>query len=109
MTDVDPEDVKAMRRQGDFRAFLRQQVAEGRARKHPAKPAAVPRPPGHVPGAWPAGSRPPGPIAAAPPGAWTAALERYRDWLATAVQPERPEPGQHCPCGCTPVTAKETS
>jgi hypothetical protein len=96
-----------MRRQGDLRSFLRQQIAEGKARKQPAKAAPPPPRPGHTPGAWPTGSQRPGPIAPQPPGAWAAALERYSDWLATAAQPEKPEPGQHCPCGCTPET-KET-
>ena len=108
MTDVDPEDVKAMRKQGDFRSFMRQQITEGKARRTPARPAPPPKPPGHIAGAWPTGSQRPGPIAPKPPGAWNAALERYSDWLSTAANPGAPEPGQHCPCGCTPDTAKET-
>ncbi|MFD8144757.1 hypothetical protein [Streptomyces sp. NPDC059708] len=90
MTDIDPDDVKAMRKQGDFRAFLRQQIAEGQARKAPARPAPAPKPPGHVPGAWPAGSRPPSRIPAAPPGAWAAALERHRDGSQTGTTCECP-------------------
>lgn len=93
MTDVDPEDVKAMRRQGDFRSFLRQQIAEGQARKQPPKATPAPRPPGHIPGDWPAGSQPPARIAPAPPGAWMAALQRDRDGTQT---------GTSCECGgCT--------
>lgn len=93
MTDIDPEDVKAMRKQGDFRAFLRQQIADGQARKAPAKPMpATPRP-GHTPGTWPTGSRPPSRIADAPPEAWTAALQRDRDGT---------QAGTTCECGgCT--------
>ncbi|MGW4505749.1 hypothetical protein ACWENO_14025 [Streptomyces sp. NPDC004436] len=95
MTDIDRDDVKAMRKQGDFKAFMRQQIAAGRARNAPAKPAAPAPRPGHTPGAWPTGSRPPAPIPAAPAGAWTAALQRYRDTTQT---------GTHCECGgCTPT------
>lgn len=93
MTDVDPEDVKAMRRQGDFRSFMRQQIAEGQARAHPAKAAPAPRPPGHTPGAWPAGSRPPARITGTDPAAWTAALQRDRDNTQQGTT-------CHCP-GCT--------
>ena len=92
MTDIDPDDVKAMRKEGSLRDFLRMQIAEGQARKTPAKPPPAPKPPGHTPGAWPAGSRPPSRIAAAPPGAWDAALERHRDGTQT---------GTTCQCpGC---------
>ncbi|MFD9256971.1 hypothetical protein [Streptomyces sp. NPDC059538] len=93
MTDIDPDDVKAMRKQGDFKAFMRQQIAAGQARNAPAKPPpAAPRP-GHTPGAWPTGSQPPARIPAAPPGAWEAALERDRDGT---------QQGATCECGgCT--------
>lgn len=93
MTDINPDDVKAMRKQGDFRAFMRQQIADGKARNQPAKPAPAPPRPGHTPGAWPTGSRPPSRIADAQPGAWEAALERDRDGTQT---------GTTCECpGCT--------
>lgn len=93
MTDIDPDDVKAMRKQGDFKAFMRQQIAAGQARKQPAKPAPPAPRPGHTPGAWPTGSQPPAPIPAQPPGAWAAALERYRDGG---------QEGTTCECGgCT--------
>lgn len=53
------EDVAAMRRQGDLKAFLRQSVKAGqqqqRANLRPAASTAAPRP-GHRPGAWPASS-----------------------------------------------------
>lgn len=45
------------------------------------------------PGAWPAGTRPPGPVASAPPGAWLKALEEYQ------ALPER-EKQKLGPCGC---------
>jgi hypothetical protein len=92
VTDIDPADVKAMRKEGSLRDFLRLQITEGQARKAPTKPAPAPRPPGHTPGAWPTGSRPPGRIAAAEPGAWMAALQRDRDDTQT---------GTTCECsGC---------
>lgn len=90
MTDINPDDVKAMRRQGDFRSFMRQQIADGKARNQPAKPAPPPLRPGHTPGAWPTGSRPPSRIADAPPGAWAAALERHQDGS---------QQGKTCECG----------
>ena len=99
MTDIDPDDVKAMRRQGDFRAFLRQQIADGKQRRQPPTPAAVPHQPGHTPGAWPAGSRPPGPVKPQPPGAWDAALQRHRDGT---------QQGTTCECpGCTTPSNQE--
>lgn len=100
MTDIDPDDVKAMRKQGDFKAFMRQQIAAGQARKQPAK-AVPPAPrPGHTPGAWPTGSQPPSRIADAPPEAWAAALQRHRDGTQT---------GNACECGgcTTPSTHQE--
>ena len=98
MTDIDPDDVKAMRKQGDFKAFMRQQITNGKARNAPAKPAPPPQQPGHTPGAWPTGSRPPSRIADALPGAWAAALERDRDGTQT---------GNTCECGgCTTPTSQ---
>lgn len=62
MTDVDPEDVTAMRKQGDLRAFLRSQVAEGAARRDAKPKPTAPRPPAsRRPGEWPPGTSPPGP------------------------------------------------
>ncbi|MFE2324642.1 hypothetical protein ACFXD5_12105 [Streptomyces sp. NPDC059385] len=90
MTDIDPDDVKAMRKEGSLRDFLRMQIAEGQARKQPAKPAPPTPHPGHVPGAWPTGSRPPSRIAATPPGAWAAALERDRDGTQAGTTCECP-------------------
>lgn len=82
MTDIDPDDVAAMRRENggkDFRLFMRQQIRDGQARRDkPARPAAAPPPPGYRPGAWPQGTSPPGPLKPQPPGAWDHALERYR-------------------------------
>lgn len=95
--DVDPDDVKAMRRENggaDFRAFMRQQITNGKARREKPAPVKPPPPPGHRPGAWPVGTRPPDPPPAHPPGLWAAALDRLR----TGTQDHRP-----CECGtCTP-------
>lgn len=94
MTDVEPDDVAAMRRENngnDFRAFMRQQIADGLRRRKPPAPPPPPRPPGHRPGAWPTGTSPPGPISAQPPGAWAAALERLRDGTDSESDP--------CECG----------
>lgn len=52
------EDVSAMRRQGDLKAFMRQAIKSGqqshRETVRPAVPS-LPPSPGHVPGAWPVG------------------------------------------------------
>ncbi|MFE0845321.1 hypothetical protein [Streptomyces rochei] len=105
--DWEPEvdDIKAMRREhggADLRAFMRQQIATGKARREePAKPAAAPRPPGHRPGAWPAGTSPPGPPPewSLPKAAWDAAIRHYRN---TEHFPDQP-----CDCGNCPTDTEE--
>jgi hypothetical protein len=100
VSDIGRDDIKAMRKEGSLRDYLRLQMAEGQARKSPAKPTPAPRPPGHAPGAWPAGSRPPSPLPAQPPGAWMAALQRDRVGTQT---------GTHCECpGCTTPSQPHT-
>jgi hypothetical protein len=79
--DFDVDDVAAMRRENggkDFRLFLRQQIADGKARREKPAPVQQAKPPGYRPGAWPAGTRPPDPLKPQPPGAWEHALHRYR-------------------------------
>ena len=84
--DWEPEidDIKAMRAENggaDLKAFMRAQIAAGKARRDDApKPVAPPKPPGHRPGAWPTGSSPPGPPPehSLPPEAWAEAVRRYR-------------------------------
>ncbi|MGW9299645.1 hypothetical protein ACWHA3_02305 [Streptomyces cyaneofuscatus] len=75
MTDFDASDIAAMRREGDLRSFLRDQLRAGRAQKT-APPAPPPKPPGYRPGAWPAGTRPPDPRPTA--ADWQQELDRYR-------------------------------
>jgi hypothetical protein len=66
MTDhLDREDVSAMRREGDFKAYLRQGIRRGQSaftdgleqfrRQSSRPPADLPAATGHVPGAWPVG------------------------------------------------------
>jgi hypothetical protein len=94
------DDIKAMRREGggaDLRAFMRAQIAAGRARRTPAvKPSVAPRPPGHRPGAWPTGTSPPGPPPERqiPAHVWDAAVRHYRN---TETNPDQP-----CDCGNCP-------
>lgn len=84
--DWEPEidDIKAMRAENggaDLKAFMRAQIAAGKARRDDApKPVAPPKPPGHRPGAWPTGTSPPGPPPehSMPPEAWAEAVRRYR-------------------------------
>lgn len=77
--DFDTEDVAAMRRQGDLRAFLREQLAAGRARRSQVPTPTPPRPTGRRPGAWPPGTRPPGPApTTGTPAQWQQAVDDYR-------------------------------
>lgn len=104
--DWEPEidDIKAMRAENggaDLRAFMRQQIAAGKARRTPPPKPAAPKPPGHRPGAWPTGSSPPG-----PPPEWSlpkhvidAAVRHYRN---TEHFPDQP-----CDCGNCPTDTKE--
>lgn len=103
MTDVDPEDVKAMRKQGDLSAFLRQQIADGRTRRTrraPAPPEPPPQPPGRRrPGTWPPGTCPPRPVPMPPADMVAAALTDYRRWIVA----DRPEITSRCACpACHP-------
>jgi hypothetical protein len=83
--DWEPEidDIKAMRAENggaDLKAFMRAQIAAGKARREPPPKPAAPKPPGHRPGAWPTGSSPPGPPPehSMPPEVWADAVRRYR-------------------------------
>jgi hypothetical protein len=104
--DWEPEidDIKAMRAENggaDLKAFMRAQIAAGKARRDDGpKPAAPPKPPGHRPGAWPTGSSPPGPPPERqiPQHVWDAAVRHYRN--------EEHFPDQPCDCGNCPP--KET-
>lgn len=55
MSDFDEASIRALREQGGLRAFLREQQAEGRARRG-QEPAVS----GSQPGVWPTGASPPG-------------------------------------------------
>ena len=95
MTDFNPgleeiADVAAMKREGDLGRYLRDQIRAGQARRTTPVKTAVPKPPGHRPGAWPSGTSPPGPVKPQPPGAWATALDRYRLGADS----------QHDPCHC---------
>ncbi|MYX67294.1 hypothetical protein K388_05023 [Streptomyces sp. KhCrAH-43] len=107
MTDFDASDIAAMRKEGDLRSFLRDQLRAGQARKSPPPSSPPPKPPDYQAGAWPAGARPPDPPPQHhPPAAWAIALDEYRDWLNTADHTElrnRTDNRQQCGCAaCTP-------
>lgn len=90
------EDVAAMRRENggaDFKAFMRAQIAAGKARREPKPAEKPPPPPGHRPGAWPAGTSPPGrpPEWDIPKHVWDAAFRHYSN--------ETNRPDQPCDCG----------
>lgn len=63
MNDLTPEDIAALRKEGDFGAYLRMRFATTEATTEipasPAPPAAIgsAHGPGHKPGAWPSGTR----------------------------------------------------
>jgi hypothetical protein len=97
------DDIKAMRRENggaDLRAFMRAQIASGKARREPPPKAVPPKPPGHRPGAWPTGSSPPGPPRdwQIPKPVWDAAVRHYSN--------EEHRPDEPCDCGNCPP--KET-
>lgn len=77
---VHRDDIKALRREGDLRAYLTDLINAGRTQRD-TKPTPVPTPrPGRRPGQWPQGSEPPGPPPDwdHPPEAWAEAVRRYR-------------------------------
>ncbi|MFF2475127.1 hypothetical protein [Streptomyces sp. NPDC058066] len=95
---IQVDDVKAIRGEGrdELRQLMRAQIAIGKARREPPAKPAVPKPPGHRPGAWPAGTSPPGPPPERqiPAHAWDAAVRHYRN---TEHFPDQP-----CDCGNCP-------
>jgi hypothetical protein len=87
---VHRDDITALRREGDLKAYMQQLRAEGRARLNtppPTRPShkrrkwgAIPIPPDHKPGQWPPGTSPPGPAPERQrdPEDWADAVHRYR-------------------------------
>jgi hypothetical protein len=55
--NFDQGDINAIRRQGDLRGFLRQQMRPTRQPDHITPPHGPPQSASHIPGAWPAGTR----------------------------------------------------
>lgn len=100
MSDVERDDIREMRAQGDLGRFLRDQIAEGRSRREKPPVVAPAKPPGYRAGVWPTGTRPPDPPPSQPPGAWTAALVAYREYVVATEHRDRldADPGQICPC-----------
>ncbi|MFJ3812237.1 hypothetical protein ACIPWE_38480 [Streptomyces sp. NPDC090073] len=99
--DWEPEidDIKAMRAEGDgadLRAFMRQQIATGKRRRDSKPKPVAPKPPGHRPGVWPAGTQSPG-----PPPEWDIPADVWR--RATRHHSnEINRPDQPCDCGDCP-------
>jgi hypothetical protein len=98
-TGLTVEDIAELRKQGDFREFLRMHLTASRPPAAPAVGAPpVERDPGHRPGAWPTGTRPPEPTRIGTSEEWAHAAVAYRQWLAAGSPP-----GDFtCHCGCTP-------
>ncbi|MFJ1696240.1 hypothetical protein ACIOHC_13975 [Streptomyces sp. NPDC088252] len=98
--ETDPDDIREMRKHGDLRAFMRAQISIGKSRKVAPPAVKPPPPPGHRPGAWPTGTRPPDPLKPQPPGAWAEALDQYRAGIGAKNDP--------CHCGgCHPTTKED--
>lgn len=100
MTDIHAEDIAAMRAEGTLRDYIR--MATGRP-PIPAQPTPrdEPEPEARLPrarvGAWPDGTRSPGPVTPPPVAESLAALDEYRQWLTAG----RPSCDMNCNCaGC---------
>lgn len=88
MTDepVHRDDITAMNRQGDLKAYMRSLIhptkntAAPAKRKRKPKWGAIPIPDDHKPGTWPCGTSPPGPSPerSRPQADWDDAVARYR-------------------------------
>ncbi|MFC8009108.1 hypothetical protein [Streptomyces cinereoruber] len=114
MSDFDQDDIAAMRRENggeDLRRFMRQQIAEGKARRQQPAEKPARRPTGRPPGSWPTGISPaPSQSPQHSASAWTEALDDYRRWLLTTNHPERIDENQTCGCpGCQALTRKDPS
>ncbi len=98
--EITVEDVAELRKQGSFREFLRLQFNPEAITDVRPEPVAEPvhNDPGHRPGAWPTGTRPPEPAPAIPREQWEHAVVTYRQWLAAGS----PADDFTCECGCTP-------
>lgn len=102
--DITEDDMRAMRQQGDRAVFLRSLIQPTRT-TNASPPPASRHEPGHRPGAWPAGTHPPGPLPPQPPGAWDEAVAEFRAL-------NRRRPGclyalQRCECGCDPEARED--
>lgn len=83
---VHRDDVTAMNKQGDLKAYMRSLIHPTKnptaTPKRKRKPtwSTIPIPADHKPGTWPTGTSPPGPPPDwdQPPEAWTDAIRRYR-------------------------------
>jgi hypothetical protein len=83
---VHQDDITAMNRQGDLKAYMRSLIRPTRTPASTPKPrrkitwGAIPIPPDHRPGTWPSGTSPPGPAPerSRPTADWDAAIHRYR-------------------------------
>ncbi|MGW2861880.1 hypothetical protein [Streptomyces sp. NPDC001205] len=100
MSDVARDDIREMRAQGDLKAFLRQQIAEGRARRGKPPTVVPPKPPGYRAGARPPGMGSPDPPPTEWSAEWTRALNDYRAHIVATEHRDRlaDDPGQTCPC-----------
>ncbi|MEV6547938.1 hypothetical protein AB0M57_04420 [Streptomyces sp. NPDC051597] len=101
------DDIKAMRAENngrDLSAFLRQQIRDGNARRATPPKTVTPKPPGHKPGGWPSGTRPPDPPPAEWSPEWDAALADYRTYIAATEHRDRLVEDKGQVCECQPCT-----
>ncbi|MER6534353.1 hypothetical protein ABT215_11180 [Streptomyces sp900105755] len=87
MTDnpVHRDDITALKADGDLKAYMRSLIQPTKSttpapRKRRPRWGSIPIPPDHKPGAWPAGTQPPGPAPDRnrPAADWDDAITRYR-------------------------------
>lgn len=98
MTDhpVNREDVAAMNGQGDLKAYMRSLIRPTKTPERTTKRrrkitwGAIPIPADHRPGAWPAGTQPPGPAPERqrPTADWDDAIHAYRTEQTIDEEPD---------------------
>lgn len=86
---VHRDDIKALRRDGDLKTYMRSLL---RPTRHQDTQTTPPPRPNRAPGTWPYGSQPPGPPPDwdHPPEAWADAIRRHRTDIRQQLDEEEP-------------------
>jgi hypothetical protein len=96
-TDPEPADIAALRADGDLLAWVRSLTGRP-APAEPKPPDPEPEIPRDRPGAWPTGTRSPGPAPRIDPAAVDRALAEYRAWYLAG------QPACNTDCRCPACT-----